>query len=79
VRKVVSPSFQITNGIGFGEDPYPPTRITDLRVERTLDSTSELKLSWTSPGGDFDKGKGTIDPRIHESQICGKEISQMKY
>ncbi|CAG7821132.1 unnamed protein product, partial [Allacma fusca] len=56
-RTIAGSSFEIKQGVPFGEDPYPPGRVTDLRVERVVDSTSEVKLSWTAPGGDFDKGK----------------------
>ena len=58
-RTIAGSSFEVKEGVPFGEDPYPPGRVTDLRVDRVVDSTSEVKLSWTAPGGDFDKGKGT--------------------
>lgn len=57
-RIIVGPSFEISEAVPLKEDPYPPGRITDLRVERVVDSLSEVKLSWTAPGGDYDKGKG---------------------
>jgi len=59
-RTIASSSFNINQGVPVGEDPYPPGRITDLRVERQIDSSSEVKLSWTAPGGDYDKGKGNF-------------------
>lgn len=58
VRKIAGTSFYVENSVPLEEDPYPPGRVTDLRVERVLDSASEIKLSWTAPGGDYDKGKG---------------------
>ncbi|XP_021963561.1 calcium-activated chloride channel regulator 1 [Folsomia candida] len=61
-RTIAGSSFFVSQGVpmdaqGVPLDPYPPGRITDLRVEKQIDSTSEVKLSWTSPGGDYDKGK----------------------
>lgn len=56
---MIGSSFAIRHGIPLGEDPYPPGRVTDLRVERVVDSASEIKLSWTAPGGDYDKGKAS--------------------
>jgi len=38
-----------------GKDEYPPSRITDLRVE--VDGNT-VSLTWSAPGGDFDSGKG---------------------
>ncbi|CAL8101953.1 unnamed protein product [Orchesella dallaii] len=57
IRKIAGSSFYIENGVPLEEDLYPPGRVTDLRVERVIDSASEIKLSWTAPGGDYDKGK----------------------
>lgn len=57
-RTIAGTSFIISQGVDVDEDPYPPGRISDLRVEKLIDSKSEVKLSWTSPGGDYDKGKG---------------------
>lgn len=56
-RHLIGAAFTINRGISMGLDPYPPGRVTDLRVERVVDSSSEIKLSWTAPGGDYDKGK----------------------
>lgn len=57
LRKIAGSSFYIENGVPLEEDPFPPGRVTDLRVERVVDSASEIKLSWTAPGGDYDKGR----------------------
>jgi hypothetical protein len=65
-RTIASSSFNINHGVPMGEDPYPPGRITDLRVERQIDSSSEVKLSWTAPGGDYDKGKGMGNYTDHQ-------------
>ncbi|CAL8087785.1 unnamed protein product [Orchesella dallaii] len=56
-RHVIGSSFTVYHGIALGDDPYAPGRVTDLRVERVVDSASEIKLSWTAPGGDYDKGR----------------------
>ena len=33
---------------------YPPSRISDLRVQSVHQATTEAELTWTAPGGDLD-------------------------
>lgn len=69
-RTIAGTSFYVNQAVALGEDPYPPGRITDLRVERQIDSTSEVKLSWTACGGDYDKGKGIFCNPKSKSSKC---------
>nr|XP_006812942.1 PREDICTED: epithelial chloride channel protein-like [Saccoglossus kowalevskii] len=38
------------------DDEFPPSRITDLRVTETSYDDQTVKLEWTAPGNDLDKG-----------------------
>ncbi len=38
-------------------DVFPPSRVTDIKVENYLPESLFVTLSWTSPGGDFDSGR----------------------
>lgn len=39
------------------EDPYPPSRISDLTLVNYLNDSLFATLSWTAPGGDLNTGK----------------------
>ena len=58
-RRIVSaPSFLTLDGPD--SDVYPPSRITDLRVERVVNTTNEAELGWTAPGSDYDAGTASF-------------------
>jgi len=59
-RIVNGPSFTTFEGPSTGADVYPPSRISDLRVERVLNGSGEAELVWTAPGGDFDSGSAAF-------------------
>ena len=46
--------YVIRQGVPAMKDIYPPSRITNLRVEGTGEN---LTLTWTAPGGDLTKGQ----------------------
>jgi len=65
-RNVIANSFYYEQATGFYlredvknpiNDVFPPSRITDLKVEGFIEESLFVSLSWTSPGGDFDEGK----------------------
>ena len=64
-RVVMGSSFYLTQGVQFFirnglpriEDIFPPSRITDLRVEPGKGSEGlQVVLGWTAPGGNFNQG-----------------------
>ena len=38
------------------KDPFPPSRITDFKVEKYENRSLNVKLQWTAPGDDYNKG-----------------------
>ena len=38
-------------------DPYPPSRVTDLRVKEYVNQTLYATLQWTAPGDDYNLGR----------------------
>ena len=42
------------------DDIFPPNRILDLRVRPDPDEPSTLILNWTSPGADYNHGRGSF-------------------
>ncbi|XP_077986346.1 calcium-activated chloride channel regulator 1-like, partial [Glandiceps talaboti] len=42
------------------DDPFPPARITDLRVIDTSYDNATVTLQWTATGDDMDKGTATL-------------------
>ena len=46
--------YVIREGVPARKDAYPPSRVTDLRVEG---EAANLSLVWTAPGGDFTQGR----------------------
>ncbi len=65
-RNIVANSFYYEQATGFYmredvsnpiNDVFPPSRITDLKVEGFIEESLFVSLSWTSPGGDFDEGR----------------------
>ncbi|XP_070569208.1 calcium-activated chloride channel regulator 4A-like [Ptychodera flava] len=41
-------------------DPFPPSRITDLRVVKTSVDNSTVTLTWTATGDDHDQGTASL-------------------
>ncbi|CAG0918368.1 unnamed protein product [Notodromas monacha] len=54
-REVPGKIFKLTHPPN--DDVYPPNLITDLMVT-THPGNQTIELTWTAPGGDFNKGKG---------------------
>ena len=38
-------------------DVFPPSRVTDFKVDNYVEDSLFVTLRWTAPGGDYDKGK----------------------
>lgn len=53
--RAISGGMFITSDYQPG-DFYPPSRITDLRVANVNHTTSLVTLSWSAPGGNYDRG-----------------------
>ena len=47
---------KINHGQSKKKDYFPPSRITNLRLEGYFNETLKAKLSWTAPGDDFNQG-----------------------
>ena len=64
LRIAAGPSFYLGTGIPLTADLAPPSRISDLQLVEVERSGApevgnlSVNLKWTSPGGDFDFGKG---------------------
>ena len=43
--------------LGLVNDVFPPSRVTDFRVENYVPDSLFVTLSWTAPGGDLDSGR----------------------
>ena len=64
-RHIAAPSFLVTKGTQYfvknGQpqvsDTFPPSRISDFSVMTYVNQTLYATLTWSAPGGDFDKGK----------------------
>ena len=64
-RHITAPSFLVTKGVQYfvkngqpqAQDVFPPSRITDFAVMSYVNQTLYATLTWSAPGGDFDKGK----------------------
>jgi hypothetical protein len=52
-----SANFYVRQGARLVNDVFPPSRITDFRVDDYMNASLFVTLSWTSPGGDLDVGK----------------------
>ena len=50
-------NFYIRQGSRLINDVFPPSRITDFKVNNYLDNSLFVTLKWTAPGGDYDQGK----------------------
>ena len=63
-RYVKAVSFYVTQGVQYYvdngqpnmEDIFPPSRVTDLKVQSMVNNTLYATLQWSAPGGDFDQG-----------------------
>ncbi|GIX96127.1 calcium-activated chloride channel regulator 4 [Caerostris darwini] len=53
LRQAGPASFEVLSGCGQ-EDPYPPSKVTDLRISKTYDQI--VVVQWTAVGDDFDTG-----------------------
>jgi len=64
-RHITAPSFLVTKGVQYfvkngqpqAQDVFPPSRITDFAVMSYVNQTLYATLTWSAPGGDFDKDK----------------------
>ena len=50
-------NFYIRQGSRLVNDIFPPSRITDFKVNNYLDESLFVTLKWTAPGGDYDQGR----------------------
>ena len=48
--------YYVDNGQPSMEDIFPPSRVTDLKVQSMVNNTLYATLQWSAPGGDFDQG-----------------------
>ena len=39
-------------------DVSPPSRVIDLQMSGTIDDSFYIRLEWSAPGDDYDKGRG---------------------
>ena len=81
-RQAVGPGFYVRQGKPLQTDISPPARIIDLRMTESIDETLYVKLEWSAPGDDYDRGKGTprkkvqshwqrsLDKTYHLSNCC---------
>ncbi|GIY30576.1 calcium-activated chloride channel regulator 2, partial [Caerostris extrusa] len=53
LRQAGPASFEVLSGCGQ-EDPYPPSKVMDLRISKTYDQI--VVVQWTAVGDDFDTG-----------------------
>ncbi len=65
-RFTIANSFYAEQATGFYiregssvpvNDVFPPSRITDLKVEGYLEESHFVSMSWSAPGGDYDSGR----------------------
>lgn len=77
-RVVMGSSFYLTQGVQFFirngvpaiQDIFPPSRITDLRVEDYMKDDLEVVLTWSAPGGDFNTGSAAkYEIRSYTSRV----------
>ena len=59
-RLAAGSSFFVRQGLPDGVDVAPPGRILDLHVARVVPDSMFVHLAWTAPGGDYDRGQGTL-------------------
>ena len=57
-RQAVGPGFYVKQGLSPRTDIAPPSRIFDFRLARAIEASLYVQLEWSSPGGDYDQGKG---------------------
>ncbi|CAB4068963.1 unnamed protein product [Lepeophtheirus salmonis] len=58
-RQTVGNGFYVKQGLSDNSDVSPPSRVLDLKVEEYIEDSLYMKLKWTAPGGDYDKGKAS--------------------
>ncbi|XP_077986468.1 calcium-activated chloride channel regulator 1-like [Glandiceps talaboti] len=65
-RVVQGGLIQVDNAVDYvdwsdpNDDPFPPARITDLRVIDTSYDNATVSLQWTATGDDMDKGTASM-------------------
>ena len=62
-------------------DQYPPCRITDLRIVSVNYNTSQITLSWSAPGGNYDRGtiqKYYVKYAVNDPSALRKDFSSQK-
>ena len=57
-RQAAGPGFYVRQGLSPRADVAPPSRIFDFRLARAIEASLYVQLEWSSPGGDYDQGKG---------------------
>ena len=68
-RQAVGPGFYVKQGLSPRTDVAPPTRIFDFRLARAIEASLSVQLEWSSPGGDYDQGKGNFALSRTDSQF----------
>eukprot|EP00090_Calanus_glacialis_P035817 TRINITY_DN6109_c0_g1_i2.p1 TRINITY_DN6109_c0_g1~~TRINITY_DN6109_c0_g1_i2.p1 ORF type:complete len:1093 (+),score=204.46 TRINITY_DN6109_c0_g1_i2:1-3279(+) len=87
-RIFMGPSFYVSQGAQFFikdgipemRDIFPPARITDLHVEKHIENSLQVQLSWTAPGGDFAEGKAAayeIRYSSNKTQLYDQDFKMM--
>ena len=73
-RQAVGPGFYVKQGLSPRTDVAPPSRIFDFRLARAIEASLYVQLEWSSPGGDYDQGKGKSNFAfyIHKFSILEK-------
>ena len=57
-RQTVGPAFYVRQGMSARSDVSPPSRVIDFQMTGTIDDSLYIRLEWSAPGDDYDRGRG---------------------
>ena len=54
----MGPAFYVRQGMSARADVSPPSRVIDFQMTGTIDDSLYIRLEWSAPGDDYDRGRG---------------------
>ena len=57
-RQTVGPAFYVRQGMSARADVSPPSRVIDFQMTGTIEDSLYIRLEWSAPGDDYDRGRG---------------------
>ena len=54
----MGPAFYVRQGMSARADVSPPSRVIDFQMTGTIEDSLYIRLEWSAPGDDYDRGRG---------------------